>query len=320
MMQLLEYAVTLEVHRNFARAAKHLGISQPTLTRGIQELERQLGVRLFDRTRQGVFPTAVGKIAIDGARKISGCFEDLKSEIVAFTGLQRSDLYLGVGPLVAQTWFPDASLALLANHPSVEVHVSTQDWWELTPQLLNRTIELAIGEVVPSVHRQNEIEVIPFPARPIRFFCRAGHPLTKIRSPSMGQIGQYAMASFKLPLRCSDHFGGTRSLGKLSANGMCFEPQISCATFDVCLRIIKSSDNIGIAPLALLTRITHESGCVIIPFDAPGLRTNYGIIRLRNRTLSPSAAAFLEQATLSEERYFAIEEVSDRKSSRRKRL
>jgi DNA-binding transcriptional LysR family regulator len=320
MMQLLEYACALEAHRNFARAAKQLGISQPTLTRGIQELERQLGVKLFDRTRQGVFPTAVGKIAIDGAHRISGCFDDLKSEIVAFTGLQRAELSLGVGPLVAQTWFPDAVLALLANHPSVEVHVSTQDWWELIPQLLNRTIELAIGEVVPDIHRQNEVEVISLPARPIRFFCRSGHPLTQIKNPSMGQIGQYAMASLKLPLRSSDHFGGTRSLGKLSANGMYFEPQISCSTFDVCLRIIKSSDNIGIAPLALLTRIATGSGYVIIPFDAPGLRTNYGIMRLRNRTLSASAAAFLKQAILSEEQYFDIEDVSGRKPSKRRRL
>ena len=318
-MQLLEYAVTLEAHRNFARAAKHLGISQPTLTRGIQELERQLGAKLFDRTRQGVFPTAVGKIAMVGARRICGSVEDLKSEVVAFMGLQRAELSLGVGPLVAQTWFPDAVLALLAKHPSVEVHVATHEWWELIPQLLNRTIELAIGEVVPDVHRQHEIEVIPLPARPIRFFCRSGHPLTQIKNPNMGQIGDYAMASLKLPLRASDYFGGTRSLGKLSANGMYFEPQISCATFDVCLRIIKSSDSIGIAPLAQLTRISPESGYVVIPFDAPGLRTNYGIMRLRNRTLSPSATAFLEQATASEEDYFKVKEVGVSKPRKRTR-
>lgn len=303
MMQLLEYAMALETHRNFARAAKQLGVSQPTLTRGIQELERHFGAKLFDRTRQGVFPTAPGKIVLHGARRISGCFEDLHKEIKAFQGIQRSELKLGVGPLVAQTWVPDAVVSLLDKHPSVEVHVTTCEWWEFIPHLLNQNIELAIGEIVPDITKHSEITVQPLPHRPIRFFCRAGHPLTKIKNPSIQQIGEYAMASAKLPLRASEHFGGTRALGKLSENGMYFEPQISCQTFDVCLRIIKSSDNIGIAPLAQLSRMPANSEFAVLPFEAPSLRTNYGIMRLRDRSLSPGAAAFMEQALISEESY-----------------
>lgn len=303
MMHLLEYAVALAEHRNFSRAAERLGVSQPTLTRGIQELEREFGVQLFDRTRLGIYPTAFGNIVIEGARKISSCYEDLQKQIAACQGLQRAQLKVGIGPIVAQTWFPDALVALLDLHPTAEVHVSTCEWWEFVPRLLDQSIELAIGEIAPDVSRHSEVVALPLPARPIRFFCRSGHPLTQVEKPTMAEIGQYPMASTKLPLRASEHFAGTRALGRLSETGMYFEPQISCQTFDFCLKIIRSSDNIGIAPLAQLAKIAGNSEFAIIPFDAPSLRTNYGIMRLRDRSLSPSATAFLEHAIASERDY-----------------
>ena len=319
MIDLLEYALSLERHRNFARAAKELGTSQPTLTRGIQELEREFGTTLFDRTRQGAFPTAAGKILLKRARAISSTFEELKREISSLQGLQRAELKLGVGPVVAQTWAPDAVASLLDMHPQVEIHVNTYDFWELAPDLLNQTIELAIGEVIPDINKHTEIHVLPLPPRPIRFFCRTGHPLTKIKNPTLSQIADYPMAGPKLPLRASEHFGGTRALGKLSAKGTHFEPQVSCQTFDVCLRIIKVTDNIGIAPLAQLSRIPAEAGFELISFDAPSLRTNYAIMRLRDRTLTPSAAAFLKHALASEEAYHSAHRAPEPKPKRQRR-
>ena len=50
MLHLLECALALEKHGNYRRAARHLRVSQPTITRAIQELERQFSVTLFDRT------------------------------------------------------------------------------------------------------------------------------------------------------------------------------------------------------------------------------------------------------------------------------
>lgn len=304
MIDLLEYALALTEHRNFARAAKQLGISQPTLTRGIQELEERIGTKLFDRTPRGVFPTAVGEIVIEGARRISRCMDDLKKEVRSFESLEKAELKVGVGPLVAQTWMPDAVIALLAQYPSIEVHVSTYEWWDLIPQLVSQHIELAVGELVEDLERQGEVALIPLPHRRLAFFCRAGHPLTRLENPTIEQIGQHPMASTKLPLRAAEDFGGTRTLGKLAQNGMNFEPQISCHTFDVCLRIIKDTDNIGIAPVAHLARIDTSAGFSVIPFDAPSLRTNYGIMHLRDRSLTPSAKLFVEHALATEKAYF----------------
>ncbi|MFD0304092.1 LysR family transcriptional regulator [Streptomyces sp. NPDC127119] len=65
----LRYALALAEHRHFGRAARALGIAQPPLSKQIADLEREIGARLFDRTRQGVFPTAAGEAFLVRARR-----------------------------------------------------------------------------------------------------------------------------------------------------------------------------------------------------------------------------------------------------------
>ena len=66
----LRYALALAEHQHFGRAAAAVGIAQPPLSKAIAQLEREVGVRLFDRTRQGVFPTAAGEALLARARRI----------------------------------------------------------------------------------------------------------------------------------------------------------------------------------------------------------------------------------------------------------
>ncbi|MBD0424490.1 LysR family transcriptional regulator [Streptomyces sp. TRM S81-3] len=65
----LRYALALAEHGHFGRAARALGIAQPPLSKQIADLEREIGTRLFDRTRQGVFPTAAGEAFLARARR-----------------------------------------------------------------------------------------------------------------------------------------------------------------------------------------------------------------------------------------------------------
>ena len=66
-LRLLRHALALAEHLNFARAARAVHVSQPTLSRSIQELEQQTGARLFDRSSAGVEATAVGEVFLDHA-------------------------------------------------------------------------------------------------------------------------------------------------------------------------------------------------------------------------------------------------------------
>ncbi len=64
-IRLIRHVLMLARHRNFARAAEQLHLSQPALSRSIARLEETLGVALFDRTRDGVIPTDYGRIVIE---------------------------------------------------------------------------------------------------------------------------------------------------------------------------------------------------------------------------------------------------------------
>ena len=80
-------------------------------------------------------------------------------------------------------------------------------------------------------------------------------------------------------------------------------------TFDVCLRIIKQTDNIGIAPLAHRTRIKRVMD--LSSFHSVHLvcAQTTGIMHLRDRAMTPSATAFVEQALAMEKAYFDPEKV-----------
>jgi DNA-binding transcriptional LysR family regulator len=59
-LKLLQFAVVLARHRHFGRAAAALQISQPTLSRSIAALEKELGVRIFERSRRDIAATPAG--------------------------------------------------------------------------------------------------------------------------------------------------------------------------------------------------------------------------------------------------------------------
>ena len=66
----LRYIVALDAERHFGRAAERCGVSQPTLSTQVRRLEEELGVEIFDRTRQPIEPTDLGRLALDRARAV----------------------------------------------------------------------------------------------------------------------------------------------------------------------------------------------------------------------------------------------------------
>ena len=119
----LQYLKLLAEHGAFGKAAEAAHVTQPTLSAGIQELERTLGAAVVDRARSGVILTAVGAAALSRANTILNEAEELvqaaKNASQPLTGRFR----LGVIPTIAPFLLPKALPLLKARFPKLRLYL-----------------------------------------------------------------------------------------------------------------------------------------------------------------------------------------------------
>jgi LysR family hydrogen peroxide-inducible transcriptional activator len=140
----LEYIVALDTHRHFALAASHCFVTQPTLSMQIHKLEEELGVLLFDRSRQPVVPTALGEIIITQARKVlqeSKCIETI---IQDFNGEVAGNLKLGIIPTVSSYLIPLFINKFIKKFPNFNLQIEEDFTDNLLENLKAEKLDAAI--------------------------------------------------------------------------------------------------------------------------------------------------------------------------------
>ncbi|MES2774553.1 MAG: LysR substrate-binding domain-containing protein [Bacteroidota bacterium] len=133
----LEYIVSLDTFRHFANAAAKCFISQPTLSMQIHKLEEELGIKIFDRSKQPVMPTEAGAEIILQARKILN-ERDLVHEIVdRKKGVMAGELRVGIIPTLAPYLLPLFVQQFTAKYPQIRLTVNEI----MTDQVVSRLRE-----------------------------------------------------------------------------------------------------------------------------------------------------------------------------------
>jgi LysR family hydrogen peroxide-inducible transcriptional activator len=123
-LQQLEYIVTVDRFRHFAKAAEECRVTQPTLSMMIQKLEDELGLKLFDRSKHPVEPTRIGAEIIDKARGILLNTEHLREFVASEKGGVSGDFRLGIIPTVAPYLLPRFFPAFTGRYPDLNLQVS----------------------------------------------------------------------------------------------------------------------------------------------------------------------------------------------------
>lgn len=144
----LRYFICVAEEKNIGRAAKRLYISQPPLTRQIQQLEDQLGVQLFNRTNRGVELTDAGRVLYDDARSILGMTERAieRSNKAALGQLGRVDVAIfGSGIFGA---IPKLVHAFRQAHPEVSIFLHNMVKDEQVDALRHGRITLAFNRLM----------------------------------------------------------------------------------------------------------------------------------------------------------------------------
>ena len=120
----LSYLVAVDNIRHFARAADKCFVTQPTLSMQIQKLEEELGLKIFDRSKQPVVPTEAGIAIIEQARKILAEKNKVEEIVQQQKGVITGVLKLGIIPTLAPYLLPLFVQKFIRAYPLVKLVVN----------------------------------------------------------------------------------------------------------------------------------------------------------------------------------------------------
>ncbi|MEA3303774.1 MAG: LysR family transcriptional regulator [Pseudomonadota bacterium] len=291
--RLLRNALMLAEHRNFARAAKALNISQPTLSRSIQLLEKTVGERLFDRTSRTILPTQAGEILLKHARIILSSSEAMQEEIGRHKGILEGSLCIGSGPYPASALLAPAIGRFCKRYPGIHIDISVDDWRKIPNQLMQKDFDYVVMET-SQLDASRDFELTRLNRHPGFFFCRHGHPLLEKENLTISDLSQFPLILTALPKRLSDLFDrlffpdgdAGASSGKLE--------NMTSNDLATIKATVSQGDAISLGTYGALALELEAGLLVALPFYIPELESSYDIVKRKGLSLSPAAWALIE--------------------------
>lgn len=140
----LEYLVALDTHRHFVQASEKCFVTQPTLSMQIQKLEDELGVKIFDRTKQPVIPTEIGTRILAQARVVlreAGLIRQLISEQ---KDTMTGEIRIGIIPTLAPYLLPNLFKNIHEKYPQVKLVIKETITEEVIQELKNNRLDCGI--------------------------------------------------------------------------------------------------------------------------------------------------------------------------------
>jgi LysR family transcriptional regulator, regulator of abg operon len=163
-------------------AARHLGLAQAALSRSINELERDLGIELFERRAQGMTLTESGKLFLRRARAVQNELERARNEIDQSRGINRGRVAVGLSSVAHIALFPYALRTFRAKFPDVFLDVHDGVYPTVENLLADGTLDLYVGpppEILPPIFT---LEKLFDNTRYV--IGRKGHPQSDVQSLS----------------------------------------------------------------------------------------------------------------------------------------
>jgi DNA-binding transcriptional LysR family regulator len=276
---------------SMGKAASLLNTTQSAISRSITELEHAVGVRLLDRSRQGVEPTEYGRALLDGGVAV---FDDLRQAVKNIEFLADptvGHVTVGGNEATSAALLPAVFGRLRRRHPKLSMHVVpvlsvTQQYKELR----ERKADLVIGRLPSSIDTDIDAEVLFHD----RLFVVAGPKSKWLRQR---KIAFHELANEPWVLPPLGTVAGSLVADAFRAHAMEFPPQgTATGAIHLFFALLTSGPFLLPMPGSLLQLGTHLPPLKVLPVDFPSPPWPVGIMTLKGRTRSPVTRLFIECA------------------------
>lgn len=287
MIDKLEMFIALANERHFGRAAEACGITQPTLSSAIRQLEDQLGVQLVFRGSRFQGLTPEGQRVLDWARRIVGDMRALKDEMRTVHSGLSGNLRIGVIP-TALPMIADLTGPFIARHPKVRVTILSRTSAEILDGI--ESLELDAGITYLDNEPLGRVSQVPLYAEFYRFLCTAASALAGRQTVTWAEVAQEPLC-----LLTSDMQNRRIVNQHLAEAGAKVQAMIESNSSIALISHVKSGGWSSVVPMKLAEMFAGLS-LIAIPIVEPEAEHTVGLIAPRRDPQTPVLQALIEEA------------------------
>jgi DNA-binding transcriptional LysR family regulator len=278
---------------SMAKAAGVLSISQPAVSKSISEMERTLGVKLFDRVANGVEPTRYGEALLKWAAAV---FDDLRQgvkEIEFLSDPTSGELRIGASEPMQGGFIPEIIDRLSRQYPRVSVEVlPLSQSTEQLRELRARNVDLQVGRLMPTQDKTDLHTEVLFNDRAF-VVASPQHKMARRRKIELADLVDEL---WSLP-PATTNVAGQMIASAFRSQGLDL-PRRAVVTpaIQVHCGLVATGRYLAVFPGSLLQFGLQHMSLKVLPVRWPVAHSPVGITILKARTLSPVAQLFVRYA------------------------
>lgn len=288
-MRHLRLLIAMDEHRSIHKAAAALAMTQPAATRLLGDLERLLGLVLFERSARGMAPNAFGDSLIRHARIMLAALGHARDELNALVEGASGKIVVGVLQVAAPILVPRAIADFKERHPRLTVLIREDTSAALVPALKRGEIDLLVGRAAGDVQAEG-LQFEAFYEEPMRVVARAGHPLVRRRRIDLRALAE---ASWIVPT--PEAFYRQKFNAAFRQAGV--EPPRSIVESMSILSnktLLQDTDMLGVMPHAVARHYAELGILTVLRVKLPPPSGPVGVVTALGRPLSPASADFVQ--------------------------
>ena len=287
MIDKLEMFIALANERHFGRAADVCGVTQPTLSSAIRQLEDQLGVQLVFRGSRFQGLTPEGVRVLDWARRIVSDMRALKAEMKVVRSGLSGNVRIGVIP-TALPMVAELTAPFILRNPNVRVSSLSRTSGEILAEI--ESLELDAGITYLDNEPLGRVAQVPLYTEFYRLLCAPGTPLAGRDRVTWAEVAEQPLCLLTADMQ------NRRIVNQhLAETGASVVPQVESNSTIALIAHVMTGRWTSVVPTEL-AKLAVAGGLVAVPIVVPEAEHLVGLVTARRDPLTPVLAALLAEA------------------------
>ena len=291
MLDVKRLAILREVaaRGSFSAAADRLYLSQSAVSQQVATLEREVGMKLLDRTREGPKLTDAGRALVGHAEAAIARLDEAERELAAIAGLEGGELRLASFPSASATVLTEAVSAFHGRHPKVRLSIAEAEPEESIPRLRGGELDLVLTFDYPSVATapERDLDRTLILTESMHLALPKRHPLADRQVVPLAELADDEWLCGTRPSSCGEVvIGCCRDAG--------FEPRIGFESDDYHVMQGFIAAGLGFTLLPDLALPTLRSDLVVRATDPPAPERRVWAATRAEGARSPATEEMLE--------------------------